>query len=173
MQKRAESEYREGPTPPVFWVLYVFLGFALTCMGLAAHALLGDLLRTGDWIDKVLVGVLYSCPLLYLVIGFWLAFTKKYVRYGGAVLKVGRSAGTATLWERRLPKNEISAIEVINRKPAANYAELRHDDAQYYIKGHWRIVAWRKTGGSVTVDKHTEREMLGPLHGELCRWLQS
>jgi hypothetical protein len=164
-------EYREGKTPGVFWVLYAFLGFALLCMGLAAHALLGDLLRSGEWFDKALVWALYACAPLYLGIGVWLAWAKRFVRAEGDRLRVGRSLGRFTLWQRQMLRLEVAKIGLLNRKPSANYATKLGDDTQYHIKGHWRLVAWRKSGAPLTLDKHTEREMLVPMEADLLAWL--
>lgn len=166
-------EYSEGATPGVFWTLYAFLGFALLCMGLAAHALLGDLFRSGDWFDKALVWILYGCAPLYVGIGLWLGFIRKFVRAEGDRLMVGRRFGKATLWQKRFSRDELAAVRLINRKPAANYATKLDDDTQYHIKGHWRVVAWKKSGGAVTLDKHSEREMLVSMETDLTAWLNS
>ena len=164
-------EFAEGSSPGVFWALYGFLGFALVCMGLAAHALLGDLVRSGGWFDRALVWVLYSCVPLYLATGLWLGFARKFVLAENATLRVGRRFGRKILWQKQLKRDEIAAISLINRKPAQNYAPLHHDDAQYYIKGHWSVIAVKKQGGAIPLDKHTEREMLLPLETALKGWL--
>lgn len=166
------TEYAEGKTPGVFWALYGFLGFALICMGLAAYALLGDLMRSGDWFDKLLVWTLYACGPFYLLTGLWLASSRRFVRVEGDELLVGRRLGKRRMWSRAFSRVQLVAIELLNRKPASNYAPTHHDDPQYYIRGHWRLVAWKKAGGHVTLDKHTERAMLEPMTAELQRWLK-
>ncbi len=172
MQKAGGTEFAEGKTPGVFWTLYVFLGFALLCMGLAAHALLGDLARSGDWFDVALVWMLYACAPLYVGIGLWLGFVRRFVKTESGTLIVGRRFGSRPFWQKRISKPEITAIALVNRRPAENNAPLHHDDSQYYIKGHWRVVAWRKNAKPVTLDKHTEREMLVPMEADLTAWLR-
>ncbi len=177
MRKTAGSgpalEFVESRAPGVFWALYGFLGFSLACMGLAAHTLLGDLLRSGDWFDSALVWLLYGCVPFYFGAGLWLGFARKFIRAENATLRVGRRFGQRILWEKQLKRNEIEAISIVNRKPAENYAPIHHDDAQYYIKGHWSVLAWKKQGGAIPLDKHTEREMLLPMETDLRGWLLS
>ncbi len=172
-QAPGTPEFTEGKTPGVFWTLYAFLGFALLCMGLAAYSLLGDLFRSGDWFDKLLVWTLYACGPFYLLTGVWLAACRRFVRASGPALVVGRKLGKIQLWARTLPKASIAAVELLNRKPAANYAPQHHDDSQYFIKGHWRLVAWKKAGGYVSLDKHTEREMLVAMEAAVAAWLRN
>jgi hypothetical protein len=176
MEKRpsdgAVLEYTEGRTPGVFWALYVFLGFALVCMGLAAYALLGDLFRSGEWFDKALVWLLYACAPLYLLVGLWLGLVRKFVRAESGALQVGRRFGKGVMWRKTMGRETIEGIALINRKPAENYATRLNDDTQYHIKGHWRVVAWKKGGGAVTLDKHTEKELLAGMERELTAWLK-
>lgn len=163
--------YREDPPPAVFWVLYLFLGFALTCMGLAARTLLGDLARTGSTFDQGLVGLFVAFIPLYGLIGLKLGFVRRYVAIGGDTLRVGYRLGGRRLWERRLARRDIAAVEVVNQRPAPNNAPLHHDDPQYFVRGHWRVVARRRDGKSVTLDRNTDREPLLPLAEDAQAWL--
>lgn len=164
--------YREKAPPPVFWVLYAFSGFALACMGLAAHGLLGDLAASGAWYDRALVGALYACVPGYVALGLWLALVRRYVTVEGGALRLGRTAGTVRLWERSYERGRFRAIALVNRKPTPNYATMESEDGQYFVKGHWRLVAWLADGGAVTLDKHTDREALTPMLDEMKLWLK-
>jgi len=159
-----QNEYREHSVPPVFWILYGLAGFALCCMFGAAYTLLGDLARAGSTFDRVLILSILSAVPFYLAIGVKLAWIKKFVRFDGAGLTVGFRLGKWEFWKRSTTWSSIQSIELVNQRPTANLAVRQHGDAQYHIRGHWRILVKEKAGKEFVADRHTEKEMLEPLY---------
>ena len=51
-------------------------------------------------------------------------------------------------------------------------AAIHHDDGQYFIRGHWRVIALLKNGKQLTLDRHTEKGALTLLYRNLCLWLE-
>jgi hypothetical protein len=164
------TEFSEKEMPLYFWGLYACAGFALACMGGAAHALLGDLLRTGTAWDQFLVWAILGFIPLYLGIGLKLASLRKFVRLEESEIRFGYRFFKHTIFERRLERESIREILLLNQKPTANLAPNQHEDQQYYIRGHWRVVVEKKQGRRLIVDKHTEKEALIPLHRTLTQW---
>lgn len=166
------QEFKELSPPQVFWTLYGLAGFALTCMGLAAHALLAKLLTTGDVWDLILVGSIIAAVPIYLLIGIKLAWVRKFIRFQEDTLVSGY-----TLWNYPLPllklkKDEVDDLLLVNHRPSANVAPAQHEDSQYYIRGHWRILLKTKSGKLITLDRHTEKGALHSLQNSVRAWLQ-
>ena len=82
------ERFEEGSIPSVFWVLYAITGFALLCMGLAAHSLLGDLAKMGSGLDLALVFLILSAVPVYVLIGFKLGALRRFVSFSASVLPV-------------------------------------------------------------------------------------
>lgn len=162
--------FREEAVPGFFWALLGFAGFALACMGGAAYALLWDLATAGSVIDQILVGTILAFIPLYFVIGFKLAFLRRYVEYQGEEIRVGFFMGKRRWFEKRVPRSEIKEILLINQRPSRNLAPREHSDKQYYIQGHWRLLLLKKNGKKVLLDRHTEKPALEPLQKAVCAW---
>ena len=166
-------DFSETKTPQVFWMLFGLAGFALTCMGLAAHNLLLDLLKSGDLFDTLLVGgVTFFVP-AYFITGIKLAVVRKKVKFSGEYLVVGFFMGQIPVWFKKISRVEIDSYEIINRRPSPNVAAKRHQDSQYHIRGHWRLMLKLKNGKSITLDRHTEKGALHSLQNSLRTWLKS
>ena len=167
----ATGEYREEGTPPVFWTLYLIAGFAIFCMAAAAHSLLGDLLRMGSYFDLFLVGSFIAVIPIYFLIGIKLLSIRRFVSFAGDRLECGFKIGKKTLFGWELPRAEIDNISLVNKIPSPNLARKYHDDPQYQIRGHWRVVAKTKAGEEKIVDRHTEKGALEGLQKELTAWV--
>ena len=171
MRRQADRpEFTESEVPYVYWVLYGLAGFALSCMGLAAYSLLWDLAQKGSWFDLGIIGVILAAVPFYLVIGAKMAFTRKFVRFEGDFLEVGFRFMGRPLWVLRTERSGISSVELLNLRTTPNLAAAEHDDPQYQIRGHWRIVVTAKSGKKMVVDRHTEKEMLVPLFEAISSW---
>jgi hypothetical protein len=169
-------EYAEIQTPPVFWVLYLIGGFALLCMGLAANRLLYTLVREGNSFDRFVVSLIFFAVPLYLLIGIRFSFVRKYIAFNPEDITFGFRLGNNLswpIWTRRIPRGTVADIDCINQRPTANLAPKRHDDSQYYIRGHWRVGVVLKNGKFVTLDRHTEKEALAEVFQSLKRWFGS
>lgn len=164
-------EFRDQNPPPVFWTLYGLAGFALTCMGLAAHSLLFKLLTTGDLWDLVLVGCILSSVPIYILIGLKLLLIRKYIRFSDDLVMLGYKVGNYEFNLKNLHRSEISELLLANRKPSANVAPAHHQDPQYYIRGHWLLMLKTSHDKFVTLDRHTEKEALYPLENRIKDWL--
>jgi hypothetical protein len=165
-------EFREQGVPQVFWTLYGLAGFALTCMGLAAHSLLVTLLNTGDPWDLILIGSIFFSVPVYLLIGVKLLWVRKFVQLEPNQLALGYFVGSRRFTLKRLPKSEIKEVLLINQRPSSNVAPARHGDSQYYIRGHWRLLVNTKSGKHLVLDRHTEKGALHSLQSSLRTWLE-
>jgi len=164
-------EFREQGVPQVFLTLYGLCGFALTCMGLAAHSLLNTLLKTGDPLDLALVGSVIGVLPIYLLIGIKLFWVRKFIQFEGESLIAGYDIGKRRVRLNHYRKNEIQELLLINQRPSPNVAPVQHPDSQYYIRGHWRLLLKTHQGKLVTLDKHTEKEALHSLQKSVNVWL--
>lgn len=162
-----ETEYREQAVPNVFWILYGLAGFALACMFGAAYSLLGDLAKAGSTFDRALIGSILSAVPIYVLLGVKMAWVRKFARYDARGVEVGHRLAGKTLWKRFVPWAEVKSVELVNQRPTANLAPRQHGDAQYYIRGHWRLLLVTRENKEVVLDRHTEKEMLEPLFTDL------
>lgn len=162
------GEYREREIPPVFWALLVFAGLALSGMAAAAFTLLKDL-ALGDWLDRALVTAIAAFIPAYLCLAGKLLWARKYVRFRGSFLETGFQFGGSRLFQKRVPRDSIRGIEVVNERRAQNVAPKIHDDKQYYIRGHWRIIV-ETDRSRLVVDRHTEKGALEALVRDLRNW---
>lgn len=174
LQKNAgDGVYRESKVPSVYWVLYGIAGFALLCMGGAAHALLWDLAAAGSTFDKFLIGLIVAAVPGYLAVGAKMAFFRKYVEIIPNEIHTGFEAFGLRPLNRKIAKSEAKAIFFTNQRPSPNLASKRYDDPQYQIRGHWKVGVALKSGKEVTLDRHVEQDMLVDFAEELKTWLQS
>ena len=174
--KKADTngrEFRETAPPQVFWTLYGLAGFALTCMGLAAHSLLVTLLNTGDPWDLVLVGSIFSAVPMYLLIGLKLVWMRKFIRFEENGVQLGLFVGKKPIVLKRIKREDITDVLLINQRPSENVAPIQHDDSQYFIRGHWRLLLNTKDGKSVVLDRHTEKGALHSLQNSARNWFAS
>lgn len=172
--KKAEgqvSEFREQKPPQVFWTLFGLAGFALTCMGLAAHSLLRTLLNTGDPWDLAMVGAILGFVPFYLALGIKLLWVRKFIVFKPDSLVMGYRLGNKAFNFKTVKKSEVAEFFLINQKPSANVAPAQHADSQYYIRGHWRLILKTQTGKLVTLDRHTEKGALHSLQNSVRDWL--
>ena len=165
------SEFRETEVPPVFWFLYVIAGFALLCMGLTAHTLLRSLAKTGAGFDLILVSLILGFVPFYFLIGFKLGILRKAVSFSGEKLFTGHLWGGKPFLQKKLNRTDIKEILLVNLKPSPNVARVSHDNTQYFIRGHWRVIAVTRDGKQFTLDRHTEKGALDPLYQALVGWL--
>lgn len=167
-----ENEFRETRIPGVFWFLYLFAGLALFGMGASAFMILRDLVSQGSLWDQIIVaGILVFIP-IYLLIGVRLLSIRKFVRMEGEALKKGYRLFGKELIARDIRRHEIENFELINQRPSPNIAPKEHDDSEYYIQGHWRVVARLKNRSLVALDRHNRKEALVPMAQELRRWVK-
>ena len=166
-------EFAEKTVPIVFWGLYTFAGFALLCMGFSAHSLLGDLARLGSQWDQVIVWAILSAIPLFIVIGLKMLGLRKFIRFDETTLRRGFRFFGRTLWEKKIPRNKVLSVDLLNRRPSPNIAPRQHEDSQYFIRGHWVVRLNLRGGKSLILDKHTEKGTLVPLYTELLHWITS
>jgi len=157
------QEFIEQPPPATYWVLFLMGVFALGCMGLAAHQVLGGLLGQASMIDWVLLAILLFIVGLFLCVGFKMAFLRKFIRLRKGKLELGFYCLGIPHISKKWDFSEISDFVLYNHKPAPNLAPQHHTDPQYYIRGHWRILLKSNSGKGYVLDKHVEREALNPL----------
>jgi hypothetical protein len=167
------EEFSESEIPRAFWALYLIAGFALICMGLAAHTLLGDLLRMGSFWDWALVTLILLTLPIYFLIGLKLGGIRKFISTQGNELQVGYRCFGKKLFFRRTAVSEIKEITLYHKARSTNFAPQEHEDAQYYVRGHWRVGALLKNGKQFTLDRHTEEAALVPLADTLRVWLRA
>lgn len=167
----AECEFAELGTPPVFWVLYAIAGFALSCMGAAAHAVMRDLARLGSELDVALVWAILASVPFYFLVGLKLVSVRKFVRFEGDTLEAGYRVFGHAIYHRVVRKDQIRGIALVNQRRAPNVAPGQHEDRQYYVRGHWRLVVQRASGRDLVLDRHTDEAALEPLRAALLSWL--
>jgi len=164
------NEFREVPPPAYFWALYSISVFALGCMALAAYQVLGGLAQEESLIDKFLVGsFLFAFAFLGLT-GLKFVGVRKFVKLEKDSLVYGYLFFGTPLIGQRLFKKDISSIGLVNKRPAPNRAPDLHEDSQYYVRGHWRVVVALVGGREKVLDKHVEKEALVPLVEFLESW---
>lgn len=163
------KRFQEGIIPPIFWILYAIAGFALLCMGGAAHAVLGDLLEIGSTFDQVILSLIFAAVPLYFLIGLKLLLVRKFVAFEGNHFKMGYLFAKKPVLVKKFSPQDVEDILLLNRKPSPNVAVRLHEDSQYHLQGHWRVIL--KTGKKfLTIDKHTDKGALQPLYKDLLDW---
>lgn len=166
------NEFRETRIPGVFWFLYLFAGLALFGMGASAFMLLRALASQGGLWDQIIVASTLVFIPIYLLIGVRLISIRKFVRMEGEVLKKGYRLFGKELIVRDIRRHEIENIELINQRPSPNIAPKEHDDSEYFIQGHWRVVALLKNRSPVALDRHNQKGALVPMAGKLRQWVE-
>jgi hypothetical protein len=167
------DKFLEQSPPQVFWTLYGLAGFALTCMGLAAHSLLLTLLNTGDPWDLLLVSSIFSAIPIYLLIGIKLLWIRKFITFNHDNLEMGFSLWKSRFLVSKLDKQKIAEVLLVNERPSANVAPVQHDNSQYFIRGHWRLLVKTKDGKNIILDRHTEKGALHSLQNKVRSWTNS
>ncbi|MBM4317011.1 MAG: hypothetical protein FJ116_05975 [Deltaproteobacteria bacterium] len=172
LKKTGDSDnmFLEQSPPQVFWTLYGLAGFALTCMGLASHSLLITLLSTGDPWDLLLVGSVFSTVPIYLLIGIKLVWIRKFITFNHDNLEMGFYLGSRRFFISKLDKQNAAEVLLVNERPSANVAPVQHDNSQYYIRGHWRLLVKTKDGKDIILDRHTEKGALHSLQNKVRSW---
>lgn len=162
--------YLEASPPVSFWLLYGLGCLALIGMMLAAHSIMGDLLKQATLWDWGLVSLGSLALLIFLGAGIKLFALRKFIRRSGSWLEVGYYFLGQPICTWKINSKDIHEISVVNQRPAPNLAPQFHDDPQYYIRGHWRLVVSTAKGKTKVLDKHVEREALLPLLSWLSQW---
>ncbi len=166
------GEFKETEVPFAFWALFAIAGFALLCMGLASHMLLADLVKAGNAFDFTLVALIFLSVPFYFLIGLKLVFVKKFVSIQSRTVRMGYKFGKKTFWQRLIPLSEVESVDLVNKRPTKNVAPVFHNDQQYHIQGHWRVLLNLKSKKTVVLDKHTDVDALKPLYDLLCQLKQ-
>ena len=166
------DEFVEQAPPPTYWALFLIAIFALICMALAAHPVLDGLLAQGSSVDWVLVFVLVIIVGIFVFVGLKMAFLRKFLRFRNTELDAGYYWAGVPLVSRRWSRSEINEVVLFNYQPAPNLAPQTHQDSQYYIRGHWRLLVKLKSGRIFVLDKHVEREAMEPLFLALQDWMK-
>lgn len=174
IQTGAQSnEFIEQAPPSTYWLLFLIAVFAMVCMTLAAYPVLGGLLLQGSSWDWLLFLTLFLIVGLFLFVGFKMAFMRKFIRFKKTFLETGYYLGGIPLVSKRWSRTEINEVILFNHRPAPNLAPQTHQDPQYYIRGHWRLLAKLKCGKNFVLDKHVEQEALQILFSALQKWMLS
>ncbi|NBX91884.1 MAG: hypothetical protein EB078_05625 [Proteobacteria bacterium] len=169
-QENNTREFRELPPPSSFWVLYLVGIFALSCMGAAAYAVLGGLFSQASLLDGIILGTIAGFLLLFAAVGFKMLALRKFIRWPENRLQVGFLIFGQPWILKSFVRREIETVEVVNHKPAPNRAPDFHDDPQYFVKGHWRLILVLKNKKTFVLDKHVEREAIQPLYNLVSSW---
>lgn len=172
-QSTARVDFREGAPPPTFWVLFLIGVFAILCMVLAAHQILGDLFKSPGLVDWILMGGLGFVVALFLGAGLKLLAFRKFIQENGDKLLMGYDVFGFPWVFYRFPRKQVARLYLYNHKPAPNLAPQFHDDPQYFIKGHWRLVIETHQGKKKVLDKHVEKDALEPLFRALSAWQEN
>jgi len=159
-----EGEFKETEIPFAFYALFAIAGFALLCMGLASHMLLADLVREGDVFDYLLIGTILMFIPFYFAMGIKLFFIKKFVSIQNEQVIYGFTFSGKTFYKKEFNIKDISKVELLNKRPTKNIAPVMHNNVQYHINGHWRLIVCLKNGKSITLDKHTDVDALNPMY---------
>jgi hypothetical protein len=166
------QEFRELPPPVSFWVLYAVGVFALICMGAAAYSVLGGLFAQGSIWDGIILGTVGLFLALFLFIGIKMLALRKFVRLKTDELQVGFFVFGRPFRLHNYLRSDIKEVCLINQRPTPNLAPEFHDDPQYFVRGHWRLVLDLKKPKRVVLDKHVEREALIPLFNSIESWFK-
>jgi len=164
------KEFKEVSPPTTYWILYAIAIFAVGCMMGAAHHVLGGLLAAGSIWDWMILGVLGLVFLLFGAIGFKMAALRRFIRVEGDQLQTGYFCLGYPLVLRKANRDEVREIVLLNQKPAPNLAPQFHDDPQYFIRGHWRVIVYPKHTRPILIDKHVEKEALELVHQWVNAW---
>lgn len=166
------SEFREVAPPAYFWVLYLISVFALVCMALAAHQVLGGLAKEDSLIDKFLVGSFLLAALFLVITGLKFLGLRKFIKIDRQRIGWGYLFFGYPVLNKSFLRSGISKVDLVNKRPASNLAPQLHDDPQYYVQGHWRLVITSAEGKTRVLDKHVEREALTPLYRAVSDWFE-
>lgn len=156
------DRFSEVRVPLVFWALYALAGFAMACMGTAAFAVLGDLIESGLFLDQLLVGAFALAIIGYGLIGVKLAFVRKFIEIHDGWVRWGYGLAGMEFFTRKAALSIIENILIEHSGNTPNRAQTFHEDIQYYVQGHWRLVL-RAHGREWLLDRNTDKEALQPL----------
>jgi hypothetical protein len=167
------EEFREVPPPKTYWILYGIAVFAVGCMMAAAYQVLGDLLSAGTVWDWLILGVLALVILLFGAVGFKMAALRRFIRLVGKQLQTGYFCFGYPIVLRKVNRDEVKEVSLFNHKPAPNLAPQFHDDPQYFIRGHWRVMVYPTRRRPILIDKHVEKEALESIYQWVSTWWKS
>jgi hypothetical protein len=167
------EEFREVPPPKTYWILYAIAVFAVGCMMAAAYQVLGDLLSAGTVWDLLILGILALVILLFGAVGFKMAALRRFIRVAGTQLQTGYFCFGYPLVLRKVNREDVKEVVLLNQKPAPNLAPQFHDDPQYFIRGHWRVVVYSNHHPPLLIDKHVEKEALESIYQWVSEWWKS
>ena len=168
LNRVSDQEFSESAPLGAYWFLYAVGGFALLCMGLSAWSLIWQMIHSREiWDQMLIAGVLSFIP-LYVIVGLKLFAIRKYIRWDKGRLEWGYRLLKWPIFSRRVSEKDILGIEMVHQNRTGNLAPHIHENKEYYINGHWRIVL-RSAKKNWVVDKHTDREALIPLFEWLKR----
>lgn len=158
------GEFKEKEIPFAFYALFGIAGFALLCMGLASHMLLADLVKVGTAFDYVLIGSIAMSVPFYLLMGLKLFFVKKFVSFRNGMIYYGFTFKGKTFYQKQIALKDIVNVELVNKRPTKNVAPVMHNNVQYHINGHWRLLLTLRNGKTAILDKHTDIDALKPMY---------
>ena len=171
LEPAAINCYQEMRTPTIFWGLYGLCGFALMCMGLAAYSILGTIYRNGSTIDVALVASFIAVISVYVLIGARLVGIRKYVIFEDA-LRIGFKFFNYCVTQTAIPKSDIAQFEIRHSSPSSNVAPSLHQNRQYFMQGHYLLLAKLRSGRTIVLDRSVEAEALLSLKSDLSASLK-
>jgi hypothetical protein len=119
------------------------------------------------------VGTIFSAIPLFILTGIKLLLVCKFIHFEEDSLRMGYRLGKKSFVLWKVPKKEVKEIILINQRPSANVAPVQHEDSQYYIRGHWRLVAITQQNKPIVLDRHTEKGALHSLQNSARNWLSN
>ncbi len=158
------GEFKETEVPFAFYTLFAIAGFALVCMGLASHMLMADLVKVGTAFDFILIGSIAMSVPFYLLMGVKLFFIKKFVSIKNGLVCYGFTFRGKVFYKKQIRLSDATSVALINKRPTKNVAPVMHNNVQYHINGHWRLVLNLKNGKAVVLDRHTDVDALKPMY---------
>ncbi len=131
---------------------------------------IGGLAQRDSLIDQVLVGTFVLAGVFLVFAGLKFVGLRKFIKLDEDQLVFGFLFFGFPIFKKCFQRSQVSKVELLNRRPVSNLAPQLHDDPQYYVQGHWRLVLTPVEGDKVILDKHVEREALTPLLAIIQEW---
>lgn len=168
--RERNKEFIEVAPPVTYWVLYAIGIFAIACMLAAAHQVLGGLLSEGTVLDWLILAILGFVFVLFAAVGFKMAALRRFIRVQSAQLQIGYFCFGYPVILRQIGRGQVKEVILLNQKPAANMAPRFHDDPQYFVRGHWRVLVYPNQQRPILIDKHVEKEALESIYHWVHTW---